>query len=134
MHVALHELLGHGSGKDLAETSTGTFNFNRETPPISPLTQEPIKSWYAPGQTWKALFGTSYEECRCECVALYLSLIEDVWQAFDFQEKHKDPAESKHSRQPVKLDILTNIISCVRRLRLPDTSGPNRPRNLEPKD
>lgn len=85
--MALHELLGHGSGKDLTETSSGVFNFDRDSLPLNPLTGAPIESWYAPGQSWKPLFGTSYEECRCESVALYLALFDEVMSSFGLEEQ-----------------------------------------------
>jgi len=36
------QLIGHGCGKLLAESSPGNYNFNPENPPISPLTGQPI--------------------------------------------------------------------------------------------
>jgi dipeptidyl-peptidase III len=49
--------LGHGCGKLLQETSAGVFNFDVKNPPVSPLTGEPITTWYKPGQTWGSVFG-----------------------------------------------------------------------------
>ncbi|KAL9588161.1 MAG: hypothetical protein Q9203_003018 [Teloschistes exilis] len=76
VQVGIHELLGHGTGKLLQETSPGTYNFNHSSPPLSPLTNKPITTYYKPGQTWSSVFGgisASYEECRAECVAMALS-------------------------------------------------------------
>ena len=76
LQVGIHELLGHGTGKLLQETSPGTFNFPHSSPPISPITNAPITTYYKPGQTWSSVFGalsSSYEECRAECVAMALS-------------------------------------------------------------
>lgn len=66
VQVGLHELLGHGTGKLLSELSPGEYNFDINNPPTNPLTGEPIKTWYKPGQTWGSVFGgvaASYEEC-----------------------------------------------------------------------
>lgn len=73
--TAIHELLGHGSGKLLGETGPGVYNFDPNSPPISPLTGKPISTWYPQDQTWTGLFGTiapSVEECRAMLVPLYL--------------------------------------------------------------
>ncbi|KAG7195808.1 uncharacterized protein KQ657_002193 [Scheffersomyces spartinae] len=70
VQVGLHELLGHGTGKLLQETSPGVFNFDKEGHPE-------IVNYYKPSQTWGSLFGLtsgSFEECRAELVALYLIL------------------------------------------------------------
>jgi len=45
--VALHELLGHGSGKLL--TSKPEFK--------SPLDGEEITTFYGPNETWHSIFG-----------------------------------------------------------------------------
>ena len=73
--VVFHELLGHGTGKLLVEKQSGGFNFDAKNPPVSPVTGNPIDSWYKPGQTWTGLFGdiaTTVDECRAECVGAYL--------------------------------------------------------------
>lgn len=67
VQVGLHELLGHGTGKLLSELNPGEYNFDIKNPPINPLTNEKVKTWYKPGQTWGSVFGgvaASYEECR----------------------------------------------------------------------
>lgn len=69
IQVGLHELLGHGTGKLLQETSPGQFNFDKSNPNIH--------SYYGPNDTWGSLFSAvagSFEECRAELVALYLIL------------------------------------------------------------
>lgn len=76
VQVGIHELLGHGTGKLLQETSPGVFNFQHQEPPISPLTKKPITTYYRPSETYSSVFGptaSSYEECRAECVAMALS-------------------------------------------------------------
>ncbi|OAK94367.1 dipeptidyl-peptidase III [Phaeosphaeriaceae sp. SRC1lsM3a] len=93
VQVGLHELLGHGCGKLLQETAPGEFNFDRSNPPISPLTGQPIKTWYKPGQTWGSVFGpiaASYEECRAECVAMALSCEFPILALFGFGDGKVD--------------------------------------------
>lgn len=66
VQVGLHELTGHGCGKLLQETAPGEFNFDPKNPPISPLTNSPVTTWYKPGQTWGSVFGGlagAYEVC-----------------------------------------------------------------------
>ncbi|KAI0508389.1 peptidase family M49 [Xylaria bambusicola] len=87
VQVGLHELTGHGCGKLLQETSPGVFNFDQANPPISPLTQKPVTTWYKPGQTWGSVFGSlagAYEECRAELVAMFLSCEFPVLKIFGF--------------------------------------------------
>ena len=76
VQVGLHELLGHGSGllfcETVGEDGSKQFNFdvNMTLPDGSPIT-----CWYKPGETWSGVFNNlsnTYEECRAECVGLYL--------------------------------------------------------------
>ncbi|OJD38748.1 dipeptidyl peptidase iii [Diplodia corticola] len=93
VQVGLHELLGHGCGKLLQETSPGEYNFDVKSPPVSPLTNEPVTTWYKPGQTWGSVFGpvaASYEECRAECVAMALSCDFDILKIFGFGSGETD--------------------------------------------
>lgn len=98
VQVGLHELLGHGCGKLLQETEKGKYNFDVENPPISPLTNKPITSWYKPGQTWGSVFGNlgaSYEECRAECVAMSLGCDFDILAIFGFGSGGPAPPDMK---------------------------------------
>ncbi|XP_039283071.1 dipeptidyl peptidase 3 isoform X1 [Nilaparvata lugens] len=84
--VALHELLGHGSGKLLMKNKDGSFNFDSSV--INPLTNKPIDSWYNDGETYDTVFqklSSPYEECRAESVALYLSLENEVMKIFNHE-------------------------------------------------
>ncbi|KAL8803467.1 MAG: hypothetical protein Q9182_003164 [Xanthomendoza sp. 2 TL-2023] len=93
VQVGIHELLGHGTGKLLQETSPGKFNFDALKPPISPVTNKPITTYYKPGQTWSSVFGgfsASYEECRAECVAMALSCDFEILKIFGFGDGKVD--------------------------------------------
>ncbi|KAK7219239.1 hypothetical protein V2G26_007242 [Clonostachys chloroleuca] len=73
--TAVHELIGHGTGKLLTETAPGEFNFDHTNPPISPITGYPISTWYKPEETWNSVFGKlapTVEECRAYLIADYL--------------------------------------------------------------
>ncbi|OQE16185.1 hypothetical protein PENSTE_c025G04286 [Penicillium steckii] len=88
--TAVHELLGHGTGKLLGETSLGTFNFDIHDLPINPFTKQPIKTWYQPGQTWTSVFGklaTSIEECRAMLVSYYLADNKELLAMFGYDDK-----------------------------------------------
>ncbi|PWY86307.1 dipeptidyl peptidase [Aspergillus heteromorphus CBS 117.55] len=95
VQVGIHELLGHGTGKLLQETGPGEYNFDVSNPPVSPVTNKPISSWYKPGQTWGSVFGalaSSYEECRAECVAMVLSCDFNILKLFGFGNGQEDLA------------------------------------------
>lgn len=73
--VIVHELIGHGCGKIMRETSPSVFNFDTELPPVNPLSGESIQHWYAYGQDPKSQFGGAYSalnECIAELVSLFL--------------------------------------------------------------
>ncbi|KAF7167696.1 hypothetical protein CNMCM5623_000943 [Aspergillus felis] len=83
--VVLHEILGHGTGKVLVEDSQGRFNFDREHPPLNPLSEKPIDSWYGPGETWTGVFtdlATTVDECRAELVGAYLIDVPEILELF----------------------------------------------------
>ncbi|KAF1961986.1 dipeptidyl peptidase III [Byssothecium circinans] len=73
--TAVHELLGHGTGKLLSEDPSGQYNFDKDNAPTNPLTERPVDTWYLPGQTWTGIFediATSVDECRATLVSEYL--------------------------------------------------------------
>lgn len=98
IQTAVHELLGHGTGKLLVETNSGSFNFDHDNPPVSPVTGKPIESWYKPGQTWNTVFGKlapTVEECRAFLVADYLSDNKDILAMFGYNESSTPTANDR---------------------------------------
>ena len=93
VQVGIHELLGHGTGKLLQETTPGDYNFDIKNPPIDPTTNEPCTTYYKPSETWGSVFGhisSSYEECRAECVAMVLSCDFGILKIFGFGDGSED--------------------------------------------
>ncbi|CAO3581479.1 unnamed protein product [Absidia cylindrospora] len=86
VQVGTHEL-GHGTGKVFNEDADGKLDFDPKTV-NHPFTNQPLTSWYKPGQTFNSVFGgiaSSYEECRAECIALVLSPDDDILKIFGYE-------------------------------------------------
>ena len=87
--TALHELLGHGSGKLFKINKNGEYNFDKENV-INPLTKEKINSWYLPDETYETKFKSicrSLEEGRADYIALYLVFDKKAQNIFGFKEE-----------------------------------------------
>ena len=83
LKIALHELLGHGSGKLFTQsTETGKHNFDIDKV-INPLTNEKVATWYMSNETYPSKFKkmhSAYEECRADTTAMYLSHFKEPYQ------------------------------------------------------
>ncbi|GFY75010.1 dipeptidyl peptidase 3 [Trichonephila inaurata madagascariensis] len=84
IQTGLHELLGHGSGKLFYKQKNGKLNFDINQ--VKHLvTGERITSWYKEGESYNSVFGSlssAYEECRAECVGLFLCTNIDILRIF----------------------------------------------------
>ncbi|KAL9953202.1 hypothetical protein ACROYT_G040579 [Oculina patagonica] len=92
VQVGLHELLGHGSGKLFVKRNDGTYNFDIDSVKHTE-TGEKISSWYTDGETWYTRFAelsSSYEECRAECVGIYLCTSKQVLRVFGHEGTDAD--------------------------------------------
>lgn len=88
--IALHELLGHGTGQMMVQDARGDYNFDFDNPPIDPLSGKPIASWYRTGQTWTGQFrdlATTVDECRAELVGAYLMDDSDLLALFGYTDQ-----------------------------------------------
>lgn len=94
--VVLHELLGHGTGKMLRQTSEKSYNFDMINRPLNPLTGEKIDKWYTLSQTWTGQFGdlaTTVDECRAELVGAFLFNNADLLKLFGHDENSSITAD-----------------------------------------
>jgi len=91
LQVALHELLGHGTGKLFTkDATTGELNYDGDMK--HPYKDGPITTAYSSTETWSQKFGkmhSGYEECRADTVALYLMNFEEPFKIF-FPGQEKD--------------------------------------------
>ncbi|KAH0574900.1 Dipeptidyl-peptidase III [Spironucleus salmonicida] len=80
--VATHELFGHGSGSLIMENDISSI-------PAS----ENITSFYKQNETFASVFGdlqSTFEECRAEISAFYLSFVPLIQEIFEFQKENLD--------------------------------------------
>ncbi|KAI0868251.1 dipeptidyl peptidase III [Hypoxylon argillaceum] len=96
--TSIHELLGHGTGKLLAETSPGVYNFDSNNLPTNTLTGKPIQSWYKPGQTWTSVFeklAGTVEECRAMLISYYLAESKDMLHIYGYDDNTEITADER---------------------------------------
>jgi dipeptidyl-peptidase-3 len=96
--TSIHELLGHGTGKLLAETAPGVFNFDSDRVPINTLTGKSIQSWYKPGQTWTSVFeklSGTVEECRAMLISYYLAESKDMLRMYGYDDNTDITADER---------------------------------------
>jgi dipeptidyl-peptidase-3 len=106
--TAIHELIGHGTGKFLAEPTPGKFNFDHDNPPISPVTSQPIKTWYRPKETWGTVFGDlamTVEECRAFLFAYYLADNKDILAMFGYTHHSVPTADDREHPDTIPVEV-----------------------------
>jgi dipeptidyl-peptidase III len=88
VHVACHELLGHGTGKLIYREE------GKPTPTFTdPTNGETFESCYEAGELWNTKFGsisTSFEECRADACGFFLAPLPEVYTLFGIQEDEVD--------------------------------------------
>lgn len=88
VHVACHELLGHGCGKLIYREKDGS-----QRKYTDPITKEEFESCYEEGEVWNTKFGSisaSYEECRADTCGFYLCTFPEVYTLFGFKDEQVD--------------------------------------------
>lgn len=88
IHVGCHELLGHGTGKNIYRNEDGTASTFTD-----PLTGETFESCYEKEDVWSTRFGqisSSYEECRADTCSFFLCTLKEVYSLFDFEDHEVD--------------------------------------------
>lgn len=92
--TVIRELIGHGTGKMMTGTASGRFDFDHQSPPISPVTGEPLQTWFKPGDTWTSVFGklaSTVEECRAFLMSSYPADNKEIIKLFDISNKAHRP-------------------------------------------
>lgn len=88
IHVACHELLGHGTGKLIFRDEDGkSYKFT------DPYYGGEVESCYETGETWNGKFGaisTSFEECRADTAGYFLQTLPEVYSLFGFEAHEID--------------------------------------------
>jgi dipeptidyl-peptidase-3 len=87
LHVAIHELYGHGSGRLFTAADVAKGIPDLVTPGRF------VKTFYAEGETYQEAFGpfqASYEECRAEATALHLGLKEEVLEMYGVPPEERE--------------------------------------------
>ncbi|KAL0242854.1 hypothetical protein GEMRC1_005417 [Eukaryota sp. GEM-RC1] len=87
VQVAVHEQ-GHGTGKLWMKNNDETFNFDRSVK--NPVTGGDC-GFYDVGQSYDSVIGkfsSPMEECRAECIALYLSTFDNVLEMFQIPSEN----------------------------------------------
>ncbi|KAJ5709669.1 dipeptidyl peptidase III [Penicillium malachiteum] len=97
-HPCYHVPVGGGGihGMRSCKPTPGEFNFHHERLPISPITSQPIETWYKPKETWNSVFGKlalTVEEYRPFLFAYYLADNQDVLALFGYHETSTPTAD-----------------------------------------
>ena len=112
LHVALHELIGHGSGKLFFEDEHGKLNFDPETT-MKLLSEGKIESHYKHGETWNEKFGRiscSFEECRADVSGIFLGYEPSAYEIFGFNKDNINDA--------MKCTVMSHLRKAVLGLKL----------------
>ena len=108
LEVALHELIGHGSGKLFMEKEGGGLNFDPERT-FDLLTGHKVTGHYKLGETWNSKFGDiscSYEECRADTCALFLGFEPAAYRIFDIADSELREAMSANVLEYMREAVL----------------------------
>ncbi|GAM17970.1 hypothetical protein SAMD00019534_011450 [Acytostelium subglobosum LB1] len=95
IQVAIHELFGHGTGKLLTRNENGQLNFDPSVtlnPLVANRPVDPRTDVYLAGETYDSKFkslGSAMEECRAECVGIYLCVNRDLLSLFGHVDHQK---------------------------------------------